>query len=113
MYRRTWVLEPDKLHDRAQPVAIVAAKARLVGRPGIQGFKLQRRRRWLSGCPGCPDRYERRGIAQAMKSGGTFPAYTMPPRSRVRWSYADRPTGGVYRSIAINAAVAFHPLRSR
>jgi hypothetical protein len=61
MYRRTWVLEPDKLHDGAQPVAIEVAKARLIGRPGIQCFKLQRRRRWLPGCPGRVDRYEPRG----------------------------------------------------
>ena len=66
MYRRTWVLEPDKLHDGAQPVAIEAAKARLIGRPGIQGFKLQRRRRWLPGCTGCLDRHE----ARSDRAGG-------------------------------------------
>ena len=35
MYRRTWVLEPDKLHDGAQPVAIEVAKAWLIGRSGV------------------------------------------------------------------------------
>lgn len=45
MYRRTRVLEPDKLHDGAQFLAIEAPKARLIGRLRIQCFKLQRRRR--------------------------------------------------------------------
>ena len=70
------ILQPDKLHDGAQPVAIEAAKARLIGRPGVQGFKLQRRRRWLAGCPSCLDRYEPRGDREARRHGGTFAAYT-------------------------------------
>jgi hypothetical protein len=70
MYRRTWVLEPDKLHDAAQPVAIEAAKARFIGRPGIQCFEQQRRRRWLPGCPGCLDRYEPYGDRAGGEKGG-------------------------------------------
>ena len=48
-YGRTCVLETDQLHDGAEPGGIELAKARLIGRPGIQGFNLQRGRRWLAG----------------------------------------------------------------
>jgi hypothetical protein len=93
MYRRTWVLESDKLHDGAQPVAIEVAKARLIGRPGIQCFKLQRRRRWLPGCPGRVDRYEPRGDrAGGAETGHLRSLHHSGPARESVGPYADSPS---------------------
>jgi hypothetical protein len=94
MYRRTWVLEPDKLHDGAQPVAIEVAKAWLIGRPGIQCFKLQRRRRWLPGCSGRMDRYEPRGDRAGGEKTGHLRSLHHSDRARAAQSFDRAPTTG-------------------
>jgi hypothetical protein len=43
-------------------------------------------------------------IAQAVRKGGTFAAYTIPVRWRAIWSICGQPVGGVCRLLAINAA---------
>ena len=58
---------------------------------------------WLPGYPGCLDRYSHTAIAQAVKKGGTFAAYTIPVRSRVRWSICGQPVRRCLSISAINA----------